>query len=131
MGVPVVELCRQAGITEQTFYRWEETVRRPGDRPGAAAETASGRDADAGLKKLSGQRVPGEPASCLPGGASGHLDVSMPKQAGTSDRAAFGDSRDCRGPCALQVSQYSGAAEAREMEGGQEAAYIECIEKRG
>ena len=22
--VPVVELCRQAGITEQTFYRWEK-----------------------------------------------------------------------------------------------------------
>jgi putative transposase len=23
-GVPVVELCRQAGITEQTFYRWKK-----------------------------------------------------------------------------------------------------------
>lgn len=24
MGVPVVELCRQVGITEQTFYRWKK-----------------------------------------------------------------------------------------------------------
>ena len=23
-GVPVVELCRQVGITEQTFYRWKK-----------------------------------------------------------------------------------------------------------
>lgn len=23
-GVPVVEVCRQAGITEQTFYRWKK-----------------------------------------------------------------------------------------------------------
>ncbi len=24
VGVPIVELCRQAGITEQTFYRWKK-----------------------------------------------------------------------------------------------------------
>jgi putative transposase len=24
VGVPVVELCRQVGITEQTFYRWKK-----------------------------------------------------------------------------------------------------------
>jgi putative transposase len=24
VGVPVVELCRQAGITAQTFYRWKK-----------------------------------------------------------------------------------------------------------
>ena len=24
VGVPVVGLCRQAGITEQTFYRWKK-----------------------------------------------------------------------------------------------------------
>ena len=24
MGVSVVEVCRQAGITEQTFYRWKK-----------------------------------------------------------------------------------------------------------
>jgi len=23
-GLPVVEVCRQAGITEQTFYRWKK-----------------------------------------------------------------------------------------------------------
>lgn len=23
VGVPVVEICRQVGITEQTFYRWK------------------------------------------------------------------------------------------------------------
>lgn len=24
VGVPVVEVCRQAGISEQTFYRWKK-----------------------------------------------------------------------------------------------------------
>ena len=24
VGVPVVEVCRQAGITEQTYYRWKK-----------------------------------------------------------------------------------------------------------
>lgn len=24
VGVPVAEVCRQAGITEQTFYRWKK-----------------------------------------------------------------------------------------------------------
>lgn len=24
VGLPVVEVCRQAGITEQTFYRWKK-----------------------------------------------------------------------------------------------------------
>ena len=24
VGVPVVEVCRQVGITEQTFYRWRK-----------------------------------------------------------------------------------------------------------
>ena len=24
VGVPVVEVCRRAGITEQTFYRWKK-----------------------------------------------------------------------------------------------------------
>lgn len=24
VGVPAVEVCRQAGITEQTFYRWKK-----------------------------------------------------------------------------------------------------------
>ena len=24
VGVPVVEVCRQMGITEQTFYRWKK-----------------------------------------------------------------------------------------------------------
>ena len=24
VGVPVVEVCRQAGVTEQTFYRWKK-----------------------------------------------------------------------------------------------------------
>ena len=24
VGVPVVEACRQVGITEQTFYRWKK-----------------------------------------------------------------------------------------------------------
>ena len=27
-GITVGEVCRQVGISEQTFYRWEEGLRR-------------------------------------------------------------------------------------------------------
>jgi putative transposase len=44
VGVPVAEVIRKAGISEQTFYRWkkEEAVHRPGIGPGAGDEAATG-----------------------------------------------------------------------------------------
>jgi putative transposase len=39
-GIPVGDVCRQAGISEQTFYRWKKTyggMGRPDPRQGHAA----------------------------------------------------------------------------------------------
>ena len=58
VGVPVVELCRQAGITEQALLPVEEAVRRPGDRPGSAAETTAGRERP--VEETDGGAEPGQ-----------------------------------------------------------------------
>jgi len=42
-GGPVADLIRQAGISEQTFYRLEEAVRWAGGRPGPSAAASAGR----------------------------------------------------------------------------------------
>ena len=44
LGVPVAEVIRKVGISEQTFYRWREAVRWSGDRPGSADEATPGRE---------------------------------------------------------------------------------------
>jgi putative transposase len=46
VGVPVAELIRQVGITEQTLYRWklEEAVQGAGNRPGPPVQTTPGRE---------------------------------------------------------------------------------------
>jgi putative transposase len=36
MGMPVGEVIRRVGISEQTFYRWKKTVPGIGDRPGSS-----------------------------------------------------------------------------------------------
>jgi len=41
VGVPFVEVCRRAGITEQILLSLQETVRRFGDQSGSAAEPVS------------------------------------------------------------------------------------------
>ena len=43
-GMPVAELIRHVGISEQTFLSLEEGLCRTADRPGATVETASGRE---------------------------------------------------------------------------------------
>ena len=47
IGLPLVEICRQAGITEHTLLSLEEAVRRFGDPSGSAAEAASGEKREA------------------------------------------------------------------------------------
>ena len=119
-GVPVVELCRQAGITEQTFYRWKkqyvgleiDQVRQLKQLQGEnvrlkklVAELSLDKTmlqdvlaknskalASPPRGELSERRIPVEPASCLPGGASGHLDVSVPEHAGAQDGLVVADS---------------------------------------
>ena len=49
-GVPVGDLCRQVGISEQTFYRWKKVY--GGMLPSEARELKQLRDENTQLKRL-------------------------------------------------------------------------------
>ena len=49
-GVPVGELCRQVGISEQSFYRWKKVY--GGLQPSEARELKQLRDEVTKLKRL-------------------------------------------------------------------------------
>jgi len=49
-GMPVVEVCRQMGIAEQTFYRWKKSYGAM--LPSEARELKQLRDENAKLKRL-------------------------------------------------------------------------------
>ena len=49
-GVPVGEVCRQVGISEQTFYRWKKTYGSM--LPSEARELKQLRDENARLKRV-------------------------------------------------------------------------------
>ncbi len=49
-GVPVGDVCRQVGISEQTFYRWKKTYGSM--LPSEARELKQLRDDNAKLKRL-------------------------------------------------------------------------------
>jgi putative transposase len=49
-GVPVGDVIRQVGISEQTFYRWKKTY--GGMLPGEARELKQLRDENTELKRL-------------------------------------------------------------------------------
>jgi putative transposase len=49
-GVPVGDVCRQVGISEQTFYRWKKEY--GGMLPSEARELKQLRDEDSKLKRL-------------------------------------------------------------------------------
>ena len=70
MGMPVADLVRHTGITEQTFYRWKE-VRRPRERSGSRAEAGPGGERSAqaigrGSQSRQG-RAAGRPVKKVPG----------------------------------------------------------------
>ncbi len=49
-GVPVGDVCRQVGISEQTFYRWKKVY--GGMSPSEARELKQLRDENSKLKRL-------------------------------------------------------------------------------
>ena len=49
-GVPVGDVCRQVGISEQTFYRWKKVY--GGMLPSEARELKQLRDENTKLKRL-------------------------------------------------------------------------------
>jgi putative transposase len=50
LGLPVADLIRQVGISEQTFYRWKKTY--SGLEPDQARELKQVQDENVRLKKL-------------------------------------------------------------------------------
>ncbi len=147
VGVPVAELIRKVGISEQTFYRWKkqyvglEVDQAPSDEATSGREhpvEAIGRRFEAGqddaagcaakkVVKPSGRRplvdhlrpVSGERAARLPGSADGARHVSLPESSGTMDRVADADTGDRTEQSALRVSQDPRAAEPRGLERGE------------
>ena len=140
VGVAVVEVCRQAGITEQTFYRWKKQY--VGLETDHVRQLKQLQEENARLKRLvaelsldktmlqdvlaknckalaapprgelPGRRVPGEPETCLRSGTDSGFHLSVPELPGAEDSTSAADSGDCPGPRSLRVSQDSGAADA-------------------
>jgi len=50
LGAPIPELCRQHGISEQSYYRWKKVY--GGMEPSEARELKALRDENAKLKRL-------------------------------------------------------------------------------
>jgi putative transposase len=49
-GVPVGDVCRQVGVSEQTFYRWKKVY--DGMLPGEARELKQLREENSKLKRV-------------------------------------------------------------------------------
>ena len=49
-GIPVADVCRQVGISEQSFYRWKKVY--GGMLPGEAREVKQLREENARLKRV-------------------------------------------------------------------------------
>ena len=106
IGVPVAELIRQVGISEQTLYRWKKQYKgletdqvrqfkqlqeengrlKPGGSradlgQGDAARTCWQKNCDALAAPPGGEllarHLSGERAACVPGGADGSLYVPL------------------------------------------------------
>jgi putative transposase len=63
-GIAVGEVCRQVGISEQTFYRWKKDY--GGMLPSEARELKQLREENANLKRLVADSLarPGHSAEC-------------------------------------------------------------------
>src|ERR1700675_4470475 len=145
VGVAVAEVCRQAGITEQTFYRWKKRyvgldIDQAGQLKQLQEESARLKKLVAGLSldktmlqdvlqkncealaappgcELSARRVPGEPGARLPCGTNSGLHLSVPAHPRASDVTAAVHTENRPSPSALQLPEHPGAAEARGMAG--------------
>ena len=144
LGVPVAEVIRKVGISEQTFYRWKKQY--VGMETDQARQMKQLQEENSRLKQLvadlsldktmlqdvlrksseafgspsdgrsSARSLPGERAACLPGSSDGARYVSLPGTSGTMDGVADEDTRDRTEQGALRVSQDPRAAEPRRLE---------------
>jgi len=144
-GVPLVELLRRVGVSEQTFYRWKKQyVGLEADQVRQFKQLQEENTrlkqvvADLTLDKtmlqdvlqkncealaappgceLSARRVPGEPGARLPCGTNSGLHLSVPAHPRASDVTAAVHTENRPSPSALQLPEHPGAAEARGMAG--------------
>jgi putative transposase len=92
VGVPVAELIRQVGITEQTLYRWKKQYK--GLETDQVRQCKQLQEENARLKRLVAEltldalaappgggvltrNLPGERAACLPCGAYTGVDLPL------------------------------------------------------
>src|ERR1700733_8526477 len=158
LGVPVAEVIRKVGISEQTFYRWKKQY--VGMETDQARQMKQLQEENSRLKQLvadlsldktmlqdvlrksseafgspsdgrsSARSLPGERAACLPGSSDGARYVSLPGTSGTMDGVADEDTRDRTEQGALRVSQDPRAAEPRRLECW-EASGVSAVQGRG
>ena len=158
LGVPVAEVIRKVGISEQTFYRWKKQY--VGLETDQARQMKQLQEENSRLKQLvadlsldktmlqdvlekssealaapsagrsSTRPVSGERAACLPGSADGARHVSLPEPSGTMDGIADADTGDRTEQSALRIPQDPRAAEPRGLEGWASIWCIGCTRKR-
>jgi putative transposase len=130
LGVPVAEVIRKVGISEQTFYRWKKQY--VGMEMDQARQMKQLQEENSRLKQLVAdlsldktmlcceksskalgapsdgrpftRPVSGERAARLPGSFDGARHVSLPEPSGTVDGVADADTRDRTEQGALRVS---------------------------
>jgi putative transposase len=81
LGLPVADLIRQLGISEQTFYRWKK--RCAGLESDQVRELKQISDENARLKRLVAELEPGQ------GGAAGRAVKKVPRPARRKDVVAY------------------------------------------
>jgi putative transposase len=139
MGLPVAELIRRVGISEQTFYRWKKHY--TGLEVDQVRQLKQLQDENGRLKKLVAElslderccrtcyeetgkaltappggwipmrRVPGERAACVRCGAAAAGDTPVPEHPGSADRAAAAHEGFGAGAHSVRVPQDPGAAD--------------------
>lgn len=144
VGVPVAEVIRKVGISEQTFYRWKKQY--VGMETEQARQLKQLQDENSRLKQLVAdlsldktmlqdvlrkssetfgaasdgrsftRQVSGERAACLPGSADGAGHVLLSVSSRTMDGVTDADTRDRTEQSALRVSQDPRAVKPRRLE---------------
>src|SRR5215475_3230321 len=130
-GVPVVELCRQHGISEQTYYRWKK---RFGDLGTAEvrelrqlreenrklkqvvadltldktilkgrSEKSGSAGPMAGDRRMESGRLPAQSATRLRGARGRALERPLHRSPAAADGLTPPPPRDCRGAAALRI----------------------------
>ncbi len=136
LGIPIAELIRQVGVSEQTFYRWKKKY--TGLEVDQVRQLKQLREENFRLKRIVAdltldkamlqdvlskkfkalavssrgdvhvRGLPDQRATSLPGDSAEPRDVSVPESQGSVQGAADADSRDRPSPSALRIPKGPG-----------------------